>query len=55
MSDEALMALIDEVIKQQSAEGMQAMGKVIGAVKARAENAADGGKIAQLVKERLGV
>jgi len=29
------------------------MGKVIGAVKAKAGNSADGSKVAQLVKERL--
>jgi uncharacterized protein YqeY len=32
---------------------MQDMGKVIGAVKAKAGAAADGGLIAGLVKERL--
>lgn len=54
MSDEELGSLIDEVIAQQHAEGMQAMGKVIGAVKAKTGSAAEGAKIAQLVKERLG-
>ncbi len=54
MSDEALGALVDEVIKDQGAEGVQAMGKVIGAVKSKAGNTADGSKIAQFVKERLG-
>lgn len=53
LSDEALAMLIDEVIKGQGVAGLQAMGKVIGAVKAKAGNTADGGKIAQLVKARL--
>lgn len=53
MSDEELAGVIDEVIKEQGAEGVQAMGKVIGAVKAKVGNTADGSKIAQLVKERL--
>jgi len=53
MSDDELAKLIDEIIAEQGAEGMQAMGKVIGAVKAKAGNSADGSKVAQLVKERL--
>ncbi|HSX15462.1 MAG TPA: GatB/YqeY domain-containing protein [Candidatus Saccharimonadales bacterium] len=54
MGDDELGQIIDAEIKAQGAEGMQAMGKVIGAVKAKAGNSADGAKIAQLVKERLG-
>lgn len=54
MSDEELGAVVDAVIKEQGAEGIQAMGKVIAAVKAKAGTAADGAKIAQMVKERLG-
>lgn len=53
LSDEELSKLIDEAIAEQNAEGMQAMGKVIGAVKAKAGSSADGAKVAQLVKERL--
>ena len=53
LSDEELASVVDEVIKEQGAEGMQAMGKVIGAVKAKVGNTADGSKIAQLVKGRL--
>jgi len=53
MSDEDLVALIDNIIVEQNAEGPQAMGKVIGAVKAKAGTGADGARIAQLVKERL--
>jgi len=54
LSEAEIAALVDEAIKAQGAEGMQAMGKVIGAVKASAGNAADGSVIARLVKERLG-
>jgi uncharacterized protein YqeY len=54
LSDEELGAMIDAITKEQGAEGVQAMGKVIGAVKAKAGTSADGAKIAQLVKERLG-
>jgi uncharacterized protein YqeY len=53
LSEAELGAIIDSVIAEQSAEGMQAMGKVIGAVKAKAGNTADGSMIAKLVKERL--
>lgn len=52
--DEAEIAkLIDEVIIETGANSMQQMGQVIGAVKAKAGNAADGAVIAKLVKERL--
>lgn len=54
LSDEELVKFIDDVIAEQHPEGLRAMGKVIGAVKARAGAAADGAKIAQLVRERLG-
>ncbi|HEY4161300.1 MAG TPA: GatB/YqeY domain-containing protein [Candidatus Saccharimonadales bacterium] len=53
MSDDDLVQLVDEVIKEQGAEGVQTMGKVIGAVKARAGNTADGSRIAQMVGQRL--
>jgi len=53
LSETELTALIDEAIAAQGASGPQAMGKVIGAVKAKAGNTADGSLIARLVKERL--
>lgn len=53
LSEADLVKLIDEVIAEQGAEGVQAMGKVIGAVKAKAGNSADGALVAKLVKERL--
>lgn len=53
LTDQELSQIIDDIIAQEHAEGMQAMGKVIGAVKAKVGTAADGAKIAQLVKERL--
>lgn len=54
LSDEEIGAIIDEVITSTGASNIQAMGQVIGAVKARAGAAADGAVIARLVKERLG-
>lgn len=53
MSDEELVKLVADAIIQIKPSGMADMGKVIGLVKSRAPDA-DGGKIAQLVKEKLG-
>lgn len=53
MSEDELGELIDKVIAEQQPESMQGMGKVIGVVKAKAGNSADGSLIAKLVKERL--
>jgi len=52
MSDTDLAKLVDEAVTQIKPGGMSDMGKVIGFVKGKAPNA-DGGKIAQLVKEKL--
>lgn len=53
--DEAtIAAVVDQTIAELGVSGMQAMGQVIGAVKAKTAGAADGGIIARLVKERLG-
>lgn len=53
LSETELQKLIDEAIAQTGASGPQAMGQVIGQVKARAGAAADGALIAKLVKEKL--
>ena len=53
LSDEELGTLVDEAVAATGATEAKDMGKVIGAVKAKAGNSADGAKIAQLVKERL--
>lgn len=54
MGEKELSDLVIEVIKETGAEGMKDMGRVIGAVKAKVGMKAEGGRIAQLVKERLG-
>ena len=54
MSDEALGELINKVITDLSATGMQDMGKVMSAVKAAAAGQADMGRASGLVKARLG-
>lgn len=53
MGDAELLAVIDAVVTQQQASGMQSMGPVIAAVKERVGPSADGGRIAQAVKGRL--
>jgi uncharacterized protein YqeY len=53
MDDEALKNLVEAAITESGAATMQDMGKVIGLVKSRAGASADGGRIAQMVKERL--
>lgn len=53
LNEDELKKLIDEVITQTGASGAQALGQVIGQVKANAGPAADGGTIARLVKEKL--
>lgn len=53
LSDEELGTLVDEAIQTTGASEAKDMGKVIGAVKSKAGNSADGSKIAKLVSERL--
>ena len=53
LSEEELGRLVDEAVAEIKPEGMKDMGRVIGAVKARAGNAADGALLARLVKERV--
>ncbi len=53
MSEDDIAQIIDAVIAESGASGMQAMGQVIGLVKQRSGNAADGSVIARLVKEKL--
>ncbi len=53
LSEAELVAVIDEVISQVKPEGPQQMGQVIGQVKSRVGNTADGALVARLVKEKL--
>lgn len=53
MSEDELKVLVEDAVTTTGATGMQQMGQVIGAVKAKAGAAADGSIIAKLVKERL--
>ncbi len=53
LSDADLAVIVDEAILATGAAGPQAMGQVIGAVKAKTAGQADGGRIAAMVKEKL--
>jgi uncharacterized protein YqeY len=52
MGEEELMKIIDEAFDQIKPTSMADMGKVIGIVKGKAPSA-DGGKIAQIVRQKL--
>ncbi len=53
MSDEELTKLVDEAISETKATTMADMGKVIGAVMAKAKGNADGKKVSDLVRSKL--
>ena len=53
LSEAEISSLIDEVIAATGASGPQAMGQVIGQVKAKTGATADGSVIARLTKEKL--
>lgn len=54
LSDEELEKIVENAVQQSGVSDMLAMGRVIGLVKQRVEGRADGGRIAALVKKRLG-
>lgn len=53
LTDDELTAIIDTVIADTGATSLADMGKVIGAVLAKAQGQADGGRVSSLVKSRL--
>ncbi len=54
LSDEELATLIDEAIADTGAESMAQMGQVMKAATAKADGRADGKRISEAVKARLG-
>ena len=54
MSDEELGGVVEKAMEETGAGGMSAMGRVIGLVKMKVGGGADGGRIAEAVKRRLG-
>ncbi len=53
LSEDEVKTLVSGIIAELKPEGMKDMGRVIGAVKAKAGNTADGALVAKLVKESL--
>ena len=53
MSEQAIAELVDKVIAETGAEGMQDMGRVMGAVKAAITGRADMSVVSAKVKSRL--
>ena len=53
MSEDALMAIIDETIAEVGASSMKEMGAVIKTVAAKVGAAADMSKVSKIVKEKL--
>lgn len=53
IAENKLIELVDQAIKETSASAISDMGKVIGAVMAKANGQADGSKVAELVKQKL--
>ena len=53
LSEEDLVAMVDEAIAAAGATGMQAMGAVMGQLKPKLQGRADVGAVSQMVKARL--
>jgi hypothetical protein len=53
LSEAELVELVDEAIANAGADGMQAMGAVMGQLKPKLAGRADMGAVSMLVKERL--
>ena len=53
LSEEEIIALVDEAIAASDATGMQAMGPVMGQLKPKLQGRADMGQVSALVKQRL--
>lgn len=53
MNEDELTALVEQLIAESGAQGMQDMGKVMGALKAAAGGRADMGRASALVKAKL--
>jgi uncharacterized protein YqeY len=53
LSEDELIALVDETIAATGAENIRDMGKVMGAIKSKAAGKADMGTVGAMVKARL--
>ena len=55
LSEEEIQNVINDIIASMGVSGPQAMGQVIGAVKSKLGNTADGATVARLVKASLAI
>ena len=53
LSEAEVVTIVEDVIANMNDVSMQKMGRVIGAVKQKVGNAADGALVAKIVKEKL--
>lgn len=53
LGEDEVRAIVEAAVQQLGANGMSDMGKVIGVVKSKVGNTADGALVAKLVKEAL--
>ena len=53
LSEAEILDLVESVIRDNGAKGMQDMGKVMGILKPKAQGKANMGKISELVKSKL--
>ncbi|MDQ3123683.1 MAG: GatB/YqeY domain-containing protein [bacterium] len=53
LDETEIITMVDKVITETNATGMQSMGQVIGAVKQKTGASADGSVIARIVKDKL--
>lgn len=53
LGEDEVKSIVEAAVQQLGANGMSDMGKVIGVVKAKVGNTADGALVAKLVKEAL--
>lgn len=53
MEDSELAKIVEDTVRELEASEMKDMGRVIAAIKTKAEGRADGARIAQLVKSKL--
>jgi uncharacterized protein len=54
MTEEDIAKIVDQVIAETNAQGMQQMGIVIGKVMSLVSGRAEGAEVSRLVKEKLG-
>lgn len=53
LSEDALIALVDQAVAATGAASMKDMGKVMGQIKPRVQGRADMGAVSRLVKQRI--